>query len=139
VVGHHPHTPKAVEQYGNGLIFYSIGNYLTTGNLLHDVPPHARWNIWWEENDNLDGSLYSFPKHCRMALQAKLTISKNGVERVAAVPMYINKLAQPEPLTADDPRFQQIVEHMEWVSDQHPHKMSVEGDELVFEHRGSGA
>ena len=27
VIGHHPHIVQAVEEYGNGLIFYSLGNY----------------------------------------------------------------------------------------------------------------
>jgi len=28
VVGHHPHIPQGMELYGNGLIFYSLGNFL---------------------------------------------------------------------------------------------------------------
>lgn len=28
IVGHHPHIPQGMEIYGNGLIFYSLGNFL---------------------------------------------------------------------------------------------------------------
>ena len=27
VIGHHPHIPEAIENYNNGLIFYSLGNF----------------------------------------------------------------------------------------------------------------
>jgi gamma-polyglutamate biosynthesis protein CapA len=28
VLGHHPHTPQSIERYGNGFIFYSLGNFI---------------------------------------------------------------------------------------------------------------
>lgn len=36
VFGHHPHTLQSVEQYQDGLIFYSLGNYFFS-TLSHDV------------------------------------------------------------------------------------------------------
>ncbi len=33
VIGHHPHVPQGIESYGNGLIFYSLGNFIFGGNL----------------------------------------------------------------------------------------------------------
>ncbi len=35
------------------------------------------------------------------------------MERVTFLPMYINKLGQPEVLRAEDPRFSRVVEYME--------------------------
>ncbi|MBI1838887.1 MAG: CapA family protein, partial [Candidatus Colwellbacteria bacterium] len=32
VVGHHPHVVQEVERYGNGLIFYSLGNFVFDQN-----------------------------------------------------------------------------------------------------------
>ncbi|MFP8953863.1 CapA family protein [Natrialbaceae archaeon A-arb3/5] len=37
VVGHHPHVPQGWEQYNNGMIFYSLGNFLFDRN-----PPTPR-------------------------------------------------------------------------------------------------
>jgi poly-gamma-glutamate synthesis protein (capsule biosynthesis protein) len=37
VVGHHPHVPQPWEQYGNGLILYSLGNF------VFDYPDAARY------------------------------------------------------------------------------------------------
>jgi hypothetical protein len=36
-------------------------------------------------------------------------------------------------VTRDDPKFAEILKFTEWVSDQHPHKFHVEGDEVVVE------
>lgn len=33
VIGHHPHVPQGIEMYNNGLIFYSLGNFIFGGNL----------------------------------------------------------------------------------------------------------
>jgi hypothetical protein len=52
-------------------------------------------------------------------------------ERVAFLQTYINKLAQPELLRVQDPRFSQVVEYVEWVLDQVPHTFRVEGNEVV--------
>jgi poly-gamma-glutamate synthesis protein (capsule biosynthesis protein) len=136
ILGHHAHTPKAVEEYRDSICFYSIGNFMTTGRQTHKEPPNARWGVYWfqrdpDESDDQE-SLYGFPTHCRYALLPKLTFSKAGVQRVAAIPMYINQLAQPEPLTSGDPRFQDSLDNLEYLSDQHKHTFRVEGDEIVI-------
>jgi poly-gamma-glutamate synthesis protein (capsule biosynthesis protein) len=33
VIGHHPHVPQGIEMYNDGLIFYSLGNFIFGGNL----------------------------------------------------------------------------------------------------------
>ena len=49
------------------------------------------------------------------------------------LPAYINPRAQPYAVGPDDPKFEEILEFTEWVSDQHPHKFRVEGSEIVVE------
>ena len=44
-----------------------------------------------------------------------------------------NPQAQPAVVPPDDPKFQEILEFTEWVSDQHPHKFRVEGNEVVVD------
>jgi poly-gamma-glutamate synthesis protein (capsule biosynthesis protein) len=62
-----------------------------------------------------------------------LTMSKTGIERVSFLPAFINPIAQPYPLKADDPKFKEVLEFTEWVSDQHPHKFRVDGNEVVVD------
>ena len=64
---------------------------------------------------------------------AKAVIGRKGVERVSFVPAFINPRAQPYAVTPDDPKFKEIVEFAEWVSDQHPHRFRVEGNEVVVD------
>ena len=133
ILGHHAHVPKAVEVYKGKVCFYSIGNFLTTGSWEKRVP--FEWNFYWYQPDNKNDpeSLYDMPVHCKQTIVPKIVFSKKGVERVSFSTAYINRLAQPEPLTAADPRFDQLVEYMEWVSDYVPHKFRVEGDEVVVD------
>lgn len=138
IVGHHPHTPKGIEQYGDKLCFYSIGNFLTTGSVNHRERPGARWNLFWYDW-HADDTLYGFPEHCRMALLPKLTFGTGGLLRAAVVPVYINTLAQPEVVAPGTLRFQQILDHLEWVSDQFPHQFEVDGDEIVVHEAKVGA
>lgn len=55
------------------------------------------------------------------------------IERVSFLPAFINYRAQPYVVKCDDPKFQEILEFAEWVSDQHPHRFRVEGDEVVID------
>ena len=129
ILGHHSHCPKAVEVYKGKVCFYSSGNFLTTGS--HAKRPPVEWNLFWFQND--PDSLYDFPIHCKQTILPKIVFSKQGIERIAFLPAYINKLAQPEVLDAKHPRFQELVDYMEWVSDYVPHKFRVEGNEVVVE------
>jgi len=66
-------------------------------------------------------------------LMAKLVISKRGVERASFIPTLIDTKLRPEPLKAGDPRFDKLVEHWKWVSDEFPTRFHMEGDEIVIE------
>ena len=63
----------------------------------------------------------------------KITVTKSGVERVAILPAYINKLAQPEVLQQGNPLFDEVLRELEWVSDYVPHTFKVVGDEVLVE------
>ena len=80
--------------------------------------------------------MYHFPSHCRKTMIAKAVISKQGVERVSFLPAFINNRAQPYVVTRDDPKFDEILKFTEYVSDQHPHKFRVEGNEVVVDTSG---
>ncbi len=128
IIGHHPHTLKPVEVYRGKVCFYSIGNFLTTGNQGADKKSHAEWNLFWYERE--EGSNYGFPSHCREMVLPKLTITQQGIERVSMVPGYINNLAQPIPVTPEDPLFDRVLDRLEWVSAESPHEFEVVGDEI---------
>ena len=39
----------------------------------------------------------------------------------------------PAVVAPSDPKFQEILEYMEWLSDQHFHKFRVDGNEIVVD------
>ena len=108
---------------------------MTTGS-PKTSPNSYDWNVVWHRIDKeclAPNGRYFFPTHCRMTMVPKIVMSRKGVERVSFYPAYINPRAQPYQVKANDPKFAEILEFTEWVSDQVPHKFRVEGDEVVVE------
>lgn len=135
ILGHHAHSIKAIEVYKGKVCFYSIGNFMTTGALRTSAGSYD-WNLVWLSIDKecqWPQGMYNFPSHCRKTMVAKAVIGKKGVERVSFLPAFINHRAQPYVVSPDDPKFQEVLEFAEWVSDQHPHKFRVEGSEIVVD------
>lgn len=68
IIGHHPHVVQPVEEYDQGLIFYSLGNF------VFDQP-------WSEET--------------KKGQMAKVVFTKNGIESYRLFPVYIEN-SQPK-------------------------------------------
>jgi len=136
ILGHHAHVPKAVEVYKGKVCFYSIGNFMTNGTGSRSK--FFDWNLMWYRVDAecLRDRLYCLPSHCRMTMVAKAVFSRKGVERVSFLPAHINSKAQPAVVKRKDPKFAEMLDYMEWVSDQHAHKFRCDGDEIVVETSG---
>ncbi|MBI3057614.1 MAG: CapA family protein [Betaproteobacteria bacterium] len=135
ILGHHAHCIKAVEVYQGKVCFYSIGNFMTTGSPKTSSGTFD-WNLVWHRLDPEclpPNGRYFFPSHCRMTMVPKIVISKKGVDRVSFLPAFINRRAQPYVVGADDPKFKEILDFTEWVSDQHHHKFHVEHNEVVVD------
>ncbi len=137
ILGHHPHSVKAVEVYKGRVCFYSIGNLMTTGTAAPRRSAGSfEWNLIWFRYDPEclpPNGMYNFPTHCRTSMVVKAVIGKKGIEKVSFLPAFINHRAQPYVVAPDNPKFQEILEFTEWVSDQHPHKFRVEGSEVVVD------
>jgi poly-gamma-glutamate synthesis protein (capsule biosynthesis protein) len=135
ILGHHAHSIKAIEIYKGKTCFYSIGNFMTTGS-PKSKSSYVEWNLNWFDIDAecmAPNGRYFFPSHCRKTMIPKITIGRNGIERVAFIPCFINNRAQPYRLAPDDPKFKEVVDFTEWVSSAHPHKFTVVGDEVLVE------
>ncbi len=137
IIGHHAHSIKAIEVYKGKVCFYSIGNFMTTGAAqLGAGVGIFDWNLVWYQIDKEclpPNGQYHFPAHTRKTMIAKAVISKRGIEQVSFIPTFINHRAQPYAVKRDDPKFQEILDWTEWVSDQHPHSFRVEGDEVIID------
>lgn len=74
VLGHHPHVPQRIERYGQGWIFYSLGNF-----------------VFWQ-----------YQAGTRQALMAKLTFRGALLEQVEAVPLLIAEPGIPRLATEEE-------------------------------------
>ncbi len=136
VLGHHAHVPKAIEMYKGKAIFYSLSNFCMTKPFPSPSwkePPWMHGALRNHADQNPDYPLLPYGKDARRTLLAKAIFSKTGVKSVSFLPMMIDNLYRPEVLRAADPRFDDMVAYMEWVSDGFDHKFTVQGDEVLVE------
>jgi len=130
ILGHHPHLVKAIEVYKGKVCFYSLGEFIMQ---LVRTPENAN-HLVQKYGIKLDPAhpRLAHGQGCHRVLIAKAVISKKGIERVSCIPAMINQQLQPEPLRASDPRFDDMLRYMEWVSEGYDHQFKVEGDEVVI-------
>src|SRR3989338_7795401 len=75
VIGHHPHVVQTMEKYKGKLIFYSLGNF------VFDQPQRQA---------------------TKEGLVIKVYFAKNGISKVALLPVVMKVLAQPEAASGDE-------------------------------------
>jgi poly-gamma-glutamate synthesis protein (capsule biosynthesis protein) len=68
----------------------------------------------------------------KRSLIARAVLTTAGAKRVSFLPVLIDRELRPEVLRRGDARFDDAVRFMEWVSEDHPHRFAVEGDEVVI-------
>jgi poly-gamma-glutamate synthesis protein (capsule biosynthesis protein) len=132
IFGHHTHAPRAIGVHSGKACFYSLGNFIITSNYLGADPKKiAAFERQMGIKLDPDYPKLPFGTDAKRSLVAKAVLSKQGVERVSFLPMWIDREIRPQLLRREDPRFQENLEFMEWVSEDFPHQFTVEGDEVV--------
>lgn len=113
VVGHHAHIIKGVEVYRGKPIFYCVGNFQ-----MDETADQLRNTLTFKLRPfdfDPDYPTYPYPADYRKAMIVKCAIDHKRVARVSFVPVMINKKGQPEPLSASDPRSDEVVRYAEWA------------------------
>jgi poly-gamma-glutamate synthesis protein (capsule biosynthesis protein) len=87
VLGHHPHRVQGVELYGNGVIFYSLGNGLMRGAADIGDNPATRYRS-------------DFGLMARINLVVDQASHRVTLRRIEAVPLY-KMHEQPQPSSPD--------------------------------------
>jgi poly-gamma-glutamate synthesis protein (capsule biosynthesis protein) len=134
VVGHAPHLPKAIEMYQGKPIFYSLGVFAMTKGFpapSWSEPAWAHGSVRNHADLDPEFPLMPYGKNCTLSLLAKVVVGKNGIQRVAFLPMAMDHLYCPQVLKHGDPRFAEVLAYLEWASVDMPHRFTVEGDEVV--------
>jgi poly-gamma-glutamate synthesis protein (capsule biosynthesis protein) len=72
----------------------------------------------------------SYGADAKRSLIAKACVTRAGVERVSFLPVLIDRELRPEALRRGDPRFDELVRFMSWVSEGYGAELTVDGDEV---------
>ena len=130
ILGHHAHVPKAVEIYSGKTCFYSLSNFIMSSpakDAESAVEFSSRYGV------SLDPNYPNLPygADAKRSLIAKAVMSRGGI-RTSFLPVIIDEQLRPEILHANDPRFDDMLHYMEWVSDGVAHRFTVDGDEVAI-------
>ena len=122
--------PKAIEVFGGKTCFYSLSNFIMTSD-----PKVTGGATEFERNYGvpLDPAYPRMPYGVdgKRSLIAKAVISKEGV-RTSFLPTLIDTQLRPEILHPSDPRFDDMVQYMDWASEGFSHRFAVEGNEVAI-------
>jgi poly-gamma-glutamate capsule biosynthesis protein CapA/YwtB (metallophosphatase superfamily) len=130
ILGHHAHTPKAIGVHGGKICFYSLSNFIMSSTAKTPAKAAEFMKQYGVVMDT-DYPHLAYGADAKRSLVAKAVISREGVSRVSFLPVMIDKQLRPEVLRQGDPRFDDAVRFMEWVSEGYEHAFSVDGDEVV--------
>ncbi|MBI4331485.1 MAG: CapA family protein [Chloroflexi bacterium] len=135
VVGHHAGVIKHIEVYKGKVIVYSTGNFALETPHNIEPPPGVfstrtsgrppRWKPepGWER--------YPGTRERRYTIMVKCTVNKEAVQKVSLIPGYINRLAEPEFVSRNDPRFDEVFNYARQWAQELGANLTIEGDEIV--------
>ncbi|MBI4329704.1 MAG: CapA family protein [Chloroflexi bacterium] len=71
------------------------------------------------------------PKAGRYTMMVKCVAGRNGVRKVSFLPGYTNQRAEPEFLSRNDPRFEEVLRYVEPGCEKLGTTLSMEGEEAI--------
>jgi poly-gamma-glutamate synthesis protein (capsule biosynthesis protein) len=129
ILGHHAHAPKAIGMHQGKACFYSLSNFMMSSTAK--TPEKAKvFERRYGVKLDPDYPHLSYGSDAKRSLIAKSVVSRSGVESVGFLPVLIDRGLRPEPLRRDDPRFEEAVDFMRWVSEGYGAELVPEGDEV---------
>lgn len=130
ILGHHAHAPKAIGVHEGKACFYSLSNFIMSST-AKTPEKAAEFSKQYGVVMDPDYPHLAYGADAKRSLVAKAVLTREGVRKVSFLPVLIDRELRPEVLRAADPRFADAVRFMEWVSEGHEHRFTVDGDEVV--------
>ncbi|MBI2859172.1 MAG: CapA family protein [Chloroflexi bacterium] len=138
IVGSHPHILKGIEVYKGKVIFYSLGNFgIDTADITATRGIPKTFESYGVRDKDPDYPTYRFTAEERNTMIAKVIVANKQIERVSFQPCLINKLGQPEPLSAGDKRSDEVLDYVRWCCDDQAleTEFTRDGDDVVVSAR----
>lgn len=132
IFGHHAHLPKAVGVHAGKVCFYSLSHFIMSSEFLGGDPQKvAAFEKQYSVQLDPEYPRLPYGMDAKHSLIAKAVFSRGGVEKVSFLPVMIDQQLRPQVLRCGDPRFEDNLRFLEWVSQEFGHRFTVEGDEVV--------
>ncbi|MBI2859336.1 MAG: CapA family protein [Chloroflexi bacterium] len=142
VLEHHAHILKGIEVYKGKVVFYSLGNWA----LEHTIPIpgglKGSFDTHSAEFRRLIAKLkpepgyekHTFGHDALKTTAAKAYIQDGKIQKVTYIPAYITPNLEPEVLTRQDPRAQEVFDYVQQISASEDLnvRFSWEGDEVLI-------
>ncbi|MGA0394709.1 MAG: CapA family protein, partial [Rhodospirillales bacterium] len=132
ILGHHAHAPKAIGVFDGKTCFYSLSNFIMSST-AKSPEKAAAFEKKYSVTLDPDYPHLSYGSDAKRSLVAKAVMTAKGVQQTSFLPALINPDLQPEVLKNGDPRFDESVKFMEWVSEDVPHRFNVSGNEVLIQ------
>jgi poly-gamma-glutamate synthesis protein (capsule biosynthesis protein) len=116
--------------YGGKTCFFSLSNFIMSSTAKTPSQAEAfakRYGVVMDP----DYPHLAYGADAKRSLIAKAVLTRDGAQRVSFLPVLIDKQLRPEVLRKGDPRFDDALRFMEWVSEGFDHQFTVEGDEII--------
>lgn len=134
VLQHHAHILKGIEMHQGRPIFYGLGNFAYDSHSMRGERRKSskEFHDFYKRKVEPGWELYPYQPDARKTIVAKLSMNKDGIDRVAYLPAMINRLGQAEIVGASDPRGQEVFEYMKRISTSQGLQVGMEwsGDEV---------
>jgi hypothetical protein len=130
ILGHHAHVPKAIEVREGKTCFYSLSNFIMSSEAkVTGGAAEFQRNYGVPLDPEYPNMPYGID--AKRSLIAKTVISRDAI-RTSFLPVIIDPQLRPEIICASDPRFDGMVQYMEWASEGFAHRFAVDGDEIAI-------
>jgi len=140
ILGTHAHMLKGIEVYQGKVIFYSTGNFaieLGPGTIIGKTPIEALKGASKLYRFTPDPEYTTSPCHpeAKHSLIVKAIIEDGKIKQVSYIPCFVNKRAEPEIVTRNDPRGRDVFDYMTDISQSEglPVHFSWDGDEVLIQ------
>ncbi len=141
VVGDHPHILKGIEVYKGKVIMHAVANFAMEVRFPEKEggPRQMRLKSHQKAMHRLYGP--PDPNEMTKSLILKCVISDKKIQKVSYIPVMLEQWTNPEPLTRNDKRAQDVFEYVGYISRAVglDTRFTWEGDEVVINPDSQGA
>jgi hypothetical protein len=131
ILGHHAHQLKGVEIYKGKPCIYSLGNFAIALSMARQSGSKLsstgdRFTVQEAYDYDLGPNLQFWHKrYWPLSVIAQADLSKDGRVDLQFIPVYLDELGIPTPLSRDEPKYNEVVQFLKWSSERFGTKWDV--------------